>query len=147
MLNGESVRGPSMSTQRLQSLLHSLRVAAGRGGDAPGDGELLRRWLAEREELAFEVLVWRHGPLVLGVCRRVLSSEADVEDAFQATFLALVRKAGSVRDAGSLAGWLHRVAWRVALRARRSSARREVPLTDEVTARGVCHSDLGELLD
>jgi RNA polymerase sigma factor (sigma-70 family) len=136
-----------MSTQRLQSLLHSLRLAAGRTGDAAGDGELLRRWLAEREELAFEVLVWRHGPLVLGVCRRVLSSEADVEDAFQATFLTLVRKAGTVRDGGSLAAWLHRVAWRVALRARRLSCCRELPLSDDVPARSVDHGDLGEILD
>src|SRR5262249_20785464 len=64
-----------------------------------------------------------------------------------ATFLALVRKAGSVRDGGSLAAWLHRVAWRVALRARRSSCRREVPLSDDVLARFTCHSDLGEILD
>jgi RNA polymerase sigma factor (sigma-70 family) len=138
-----------VSTQRLQSLLHSLRQAAGRGaGDAPGDGELLHRWLSGREELAFEVLVWRHGPLVLGVCRRVLTRDSDVEDAFQATFLALVRKAGSVRDGGSLAAWLHRVAWRVALRARRTACRREeLPLTGEEPGRDAPGGELGELLD
>jgi RNA polymerase sigma factor (sigma-70 family) len=138
-----------MSTQRLQSLLRSLRHAAGAGGNLPSDGELLSRWLLGREELAFEVLVWRHGPLVLGVCRRALSREADIEDAFQATFLTLVRKAGSIRDGGSLAAWLHRVAWRVALRARRSSSRRdlrECPLTEEV-AGPVTDIGLGELLD
>lgn len=137
-----------MSTQRLRSLLHSLRLAAGRSGDAPADSELLRRWIVGREEMAFEVLVWRHGPLVLGVCRRLLWRDSDVEDAFQATFLTLVRKATSVRDGGSLASWLHRVAWRVASRARRSTCRRgELPLSEDLPGRSVPDGELGELLD
>src|SRR5207248_6080401 len=56
------------------------------------DAELLKRFTAERDEAAFEVLLWRYGPLVLGVCRRMLWREQDVEDAFQATFLTLIRK-------------------------------------------------------
>jgi RNA polymerase sigma factor (sigma-70 family) len=139
---------PGMSTQRLRSLLHSLRLAAGRGGEAVADADLLRRWCVEHEEVAFEVLVWRHGPLVLGVCRRVLSGDSDVEDAFQAVFLTLARKAASVRDGASLAAWLHRVAWRVALRARRSSCQRhESPLPEDVPGRADADRELAELLD
>jgi RNA polymerase sigma factor (sigma-70 family) len=82
------------------------------------DAQLLEQFVAQRDEAAFEVLVWRHGPKVLGVCRRVLRHEQDAEDAFQATFLVLVRKAGSIGKSQAVGSWLSRVAFRVALRAK-----------------------------
>src|SRR5437660_793433 len=82
------------------------------------DGELLGRFLASRDEGAFAALVKRHGPMVLGVCRRALRSHQDAEDALQATFVVLVRKAGTIRHTESLAGWLYGVARRTAARAR-----------------------------
>jgi RNA polymerase sigma factor (sigma-70 family) len=88
------------------------------------DRDLLDRWLSRRDEAAFETLVWRHGPLVLGACRRLLADDHDVEDAFQATFVVLVRKAATIRRREAVGGWLYRVAYRVALRARSASARR-----------------------
>jgi RNA polymerase sigma factor (sigma-70 family) len=109
-------------------LLHSLLLRLRRSAEPPdgglSDAELLRRFVRRRDEAAFELLVWRHGPMVLGVCRRVLSDAHGAEDAFQATFLALVRKAGSIAGGGAVAPWLYRVALRVALRARAAAARR-----------------------
>jgi RNA polymerase sigma factor (sigma-70 family) len=96
------------------------------------DMQLLERWLTLRDEAAFEVLLWRHGPMILGVCRRMLNNAADVENAFQATFLLLVRKASAIRNRESVAAWLYRVAYRVALRARQSSAKRCARETDGV---------------
>jgi RNA polymerase sigma factor (sigma-70 family) len=90
----------------------------------PTDGQLLERFVAQREEAAFEELVRRHGPMVLGVCRRALHNEHDVEDAFQATFLVLVRKARSVKPRDLVGHWLYGVAYRTALRARSLDARR-----------------------
>src|SRR5205814_6651075 len=87
------------------------------------DAALLERFAVSRDEAAFEVLVWRHGPMVLGVCRRALGKHHDAEDAMQATFLALARQAGSIGKRASLAGWLYRVAYRTALRARRQAGK------------------------
>src|SRR5438270_13885007 len=92
--------------------------------DGLSDTELLGRWVAARDEAAFEALVWRHGPMVLGVCRRVLRHPEDTEDAFQAAFLVLARRAAAVRKADSLGSWLHGVAYRVAANLRRDVARR-----------------------
>jgi RNA polymerase sigma-70 factor (ECF subfamily) len=90
----------------------------------PTDGQLLERFVAQREEAAFEELVRRHGPMVLGVCRRVLHNEHDSEDAFQASFLVLVRKATSVKPPDLVGNWLYGVAYRTAVRARSLDARR-----------------------
>ena len=87
------------------------------GGSAAGatDAQLLARYAADGDGAAFEVLVARHGPMVVATCRAILRDEHDVEDAFQATFLVLARKAGSVRGE-TLGGWLHRVACSAAVR-------------------------------
>ena len=88
------------------------------------DAELLRRFAAERDAGAFDNLVARHGPMVLGVCRGLLTDPNDAEDAFQATFLILVKKAGAFRGPVALGGWLYLVARRVAIRANAAAARR-----------------------
>ena len=89
------------------------------------DAQLLDRFVAGRDERAFEALVVRHGRSVYAVCRDVLRDQHDAEDAFQATFLILARKAGSLWVGDSLAAWLHRVAHRVAVEASREKARRQ----------------------
>src|SRR5262245_59663722 len=88
------------------------------------DRQLLERFAAGREEAAFAALVWRHGTLVLGVCRRVLRQMQDAENAFQATFLVLARKAAAVAWRRSIRNWLYEVAYRLALKARTAAARR-----------------------
>jgi RNA polymerase sigma factor (sigma-70 family) len=88
------------------------------------DAELLRLFQAERDEAAFQALLRRHGPMVFDVCRALLGSEADAEDAFQATFVALARKAASIRKAAALGSWLYGVAYRTALKARAVAAAR-----------------------
>ena len=89
-----------------------------------GDAQLLARYNDSRDEAAFAALVARHGPMVLATCRAILKHEHDVEDAFQATFLVLARKARSVRGGDALGGWLHRVAYRASIRARGAARRR-----------------------
>ncbi|MBX9622175.1 MAG: hypothetical protein K2X82_00005, partial [Gemmataceae bacterium] len=108
----------------LPRLVERLRGALGPPvGDAP-DGELLDRFVRDRDQAAFAELVRRRGPLVLGVCGRVLRDRAEAEDAFQATFLVLARKAGRIRRPDQLANWLFGVAARVARAARRRVVRR-----------------------
>jgi RNA polymerase sigma factor (sigma-70 family) len=105
-------------------LRHLHRLAVTPVGPEPSDRQLLRHYAVSRDEAVFEVLVRRHATLVWGVCRRLLAEEHDAEDAFQATFLVLLRKAGAVRFQESVAGWLHAVACRVARKARVAAARR-----------------------
>jgi RNA polymerase sigma factor (sigma-70 family) len=88
------------------------------------DAQLLDRFLDGRDEAAFEALLRRHGPMVWGVCRRLLGNRQDIEDAFQATFLVLVRKAASIQPRGLVGHWLYGVAYRTALRARGLAAQR-----------------------
>jgi HlyD family secretion protein len=114
-----------MHPEPLRRLVRSLcQAAEPPGGERVGDAELLARFAARRDEAAFELLLWRHGPMVLAVCRRLLANPQDAEDSFQATFLALVRKAGSISRGEAVGGWLYRVAYRVALRARAARSRR-----------------------
>jgi RNA polymerase sigma factor (sigma-70 family) len=106
-----------MTDKRLHPILRYLRQAL----DTPGgvtDADLLQRFVARRDEAAFELLLRRHAGMVLRVCRQVLGNSETAEDAFQATFLVLVRKGASVRRCESLGGWLYRIAYRVALKAR-----------------------------
>jgi RNA polymerase sigma factor (sigma-70 family) len=121
----------------------------GDGGVA--DADLLGRWVAARDEAAFELLLRRHGPLVLGVCRRLLRDAQDVEDAFQASFLLLVRKGASIRRRQSVASWLYKVAYRVCLRARAGRRAEEAPAAlEELAARaddGPLWRDLRPVLD
>src|SRR6516165_3183340 len=94
-------------------------------GRGLSDGQLLARFVAARDEDAFAALVKRHAPMVFGVCRRVLRDAHDAEDAAQATFLVLARKASTLRRPDALAAWLHRTAHHLALLSRRSDARRQ----------------------
>jgi RNA polymerase sigma factor (sigma-70 family) len=118
-----------MSRGPLRVVLHHLHRLTGRPDAGIADAQLLQRFAADCDEAAFELLLWRHGPMVRGVCRRLLRHHHDAEDAFQATFLTLVRKAPSIGKRESLAGWLYRVAYRVALRARDTTARRPATVT------------------
>jgi RNA polymerase sigma factor (sigma-70 family) len=107
----------------LNNMVRHIRRIIGLPGDVT-DRALLARFAQHRDESAFRALVERHGPLVLGVCRRLLNNEHDAEDAFQATFLLLARKAGSVRWHESVGNWLYEAAYRIAAKARVQGARR-----------------------
>src|SRR5438045_1389276 len=115
-----------MATSQMSEVLQHLRRAmllpegAGRT-----DGQLLDDYLRRRDEAALAALVRRHGPMVWGVCRRILRNYHDAEDAFQATFLVLVRKAARVLPRGMVANWLYGVARQTALKARATVASRE----------------------
>jgi RNA polymerase sigma factor (sigma-70 family) len=132
------VRAEAQSLMRIGGLpdilCHLRQAVAVTGGDPTRrDTDLLGQYVDSSDGLAFEVLVRRHAPLVWSVCRRVLHGGADAEDAFQAVFLTLVRKAHTIDRRASVASWLHKVAYRVALEARRQIARRsarEVPIME-----------------
>jgi RNA polymerase sigma factor (sigma-70 family) len=131
-------------------LQHLHRHRAAPGANGPDDAELLERFVRDRDEAAFELLVWRHGTMVYNVCRRVLRDAHAAEDAFQATFLVLVRKAASIGRREGLAGWLYRVAYRVALRARPRAVPRpmaDLPEPGGGAADDVLWRDLRPVLD
>jgi len=144
-----------MASGGLGTALEQLRDLFS-GGTVVGltDGQLLSRYAASQDGPAFEALVARHGPMVLATCRAILRHEHDVEDAFQATFFVLARKAGSVRVGDTLGGWLHRVAYRVAVQANIAAKRRRLResevlamATAYVTSPGPeLESDLGSIL-
>jgi RNA polymerase sigma factor (sigma-70 family) len=140
-----------MSTEPVAPRLDTFECAPEPAGLS--DSELVRRFAANNDGDAFAALVRRYGPLVLGLCRRVLHHAQDTEDAFQATFLVLARKAGTIHKQASLWSWLYKVAYRIALRARATQARRRaqehqavqhLKLLPTTTA---ADPGLGELLD
>lgn len=143
-----------MANQLQHVLGHIRQLIERERGDDQGDGLLLDRFLARNEEDAFVTLVERYGPMVLGVCRRVLLNSADADDAFQVTFLTLACKARHLRRRQAIGSWLYRVAYCVSLRAKVSAARRRaregraemrVQPPDQVVAAE--WRDLGPLLD
>jgi RNA polymerase sigma factor (sigma-70 family) len=128
------------------------RVAERRTLADEDDAQLLERFAACREHAAFEELVRRHGRMVLGLCRRLVRNSEDADDAFQATFMTLARRANAIRRRESVGGWLYKVAWRIAIRARALAVRRgrrEVPgtdLADLAAAPGLPADDLRDVL-
>src|SRR5437773_2441467 len=103
----------------LHTVIGQLRRLIGhQSGCALSDTQLLENFVSRRDEPSFEVLVWRHGAMVLGLCQRVLRDSHDAEDAFQAAFLVFARKAGSIGKRESVGSWLYKVAYRIALRIR-----------------------------
>jgi RNA polymerase sigma factor (sigma-70 family) len=116
-----------MATSLFGGVLRHLRRAS-LAKDRAGltDGELLECFLATRDEAAFEALARRHGPMVLGVCRRVLQNESDAEDAFQATFLILVHKAATIQPRSMVGNWLYGVAHNTARKAKAMNSKRRV---------------------
>lgn len=114
-----------MATGQFAAVLRHIRqMIEPRAVAEQVDGQLLHRFVHDREQAAFTALVERHGPMVLGVCRRVLTDPHDADDAFQATFLVLVRKAGSLKQWGSLGTWLYTVARHLALRTQAQGVKR-----------------------
>jgi len=122
-----TIREHQMAQAPLAAVVqHLRRWLGGREAADQTDDLLLQRFAAERDETAFAEIMRRHGPLVLGVCRRVLADANDADDAFQATFLVLARKASGIKRGEALGGWLCRVACRIAVTAKGNAARRRV---------------------
>jgi RNA polymerase sigma factor (sigma-70 family) len=136
-------------------LSHLRRLVSAQAVDGT-DAELLSWFIGQRDEKAFEALIYRHGPMVWDVCRNVLQNATDADDAFQATFLVLACKAASIRKHDSVAGWLYGVASRIAARAKTEAARRRARERQAVTmprldsdagaapeVRSILHQELG----
>ena len=115
-----------METIQRPVTLQRCESAARRTALRANDGDLLQRFIDGRDEAAFDELVRRHGPMVLGVCQRVLHNPHDAEDCFQAAFMVLVRKATVIQPRSMVGNWLYGVAYRTALEARKMAARRRV---------------------
>src|SRR5262245_21700666 len=105
---------------------HLCRVVLTRGGAGVSDGQMLESFVRRHDEVAFAAIVRLHGPMVLGVCRRVIGNHHDAEDAFQSTFLVLARKAASISPREKLANWLHGVAYRTSLKAKTAIGKRRL---------------------
>ena len=141
-----------MSSARLGAVVKCIRgLADAREQAGETDATLLQYFVGHGKEAAFEALMRRHAGMVFGVYRRVSADLHDAEDAFQATFLLLAKKAGAIRQTGSLAGWLHGVAFRVASKARTAMARRrrrerQAARGEQVDAQAAC-VELKEELD
>src|SRR5258708_10292092 len=115
-----------MARGSISLAVRHLSKLVGRQADSGiSDLDLLERIVTQREEAAFELLMWRHERMVRSVCRRVLHNHQDVEDACEATFLTLACKAGSIGKRQALSGWLYKVAFRIALRARAQAVKRD----------------------
>jgi RNA polymerase sigma factor (sigma-70 family) len=143
-----------MTTRHVSDFLQRLRrTLQRRAGAERTDGQLLRDFLTRREETAVAALVSRHGPMVWGVCQRMLPNHHDAEDAFQATFLVLVRKAATVQPPEMVANWLYGVAYQTALKARSIAIRRQTRerqvsvMPDPATGEPEKSNDLHLLLD
>src|SRR4051794_19054861 len=116
-----------MATGPTSEVIRQLRRALLlRDGPGPTDGQLLEAFVHHRDAAALETLVLRHAPMVWGVCRRILRSPHDAEDAFQATVLVLVKRAADVVPRDLVGNWLYGVAQRTALKARATAARRRL---------------------
>jgi RNA polymerase sigma factor (sigma-70 family) len=140
----------SMAAEQLSQVVRHLRgILVNREAAETPDADLLQRYVHDRDESAFETLVRRHGPMVFGVCRRLLHNPHDAEDAFQVTFLVLVRKAKGLQSPGTLGNWLYGVAYRTALEARKAGAKRrakEAMVVPHEPAQDHC-ADLRSVLD
>src|SRR5262245_51413161 len=134
----------AMASGRIGQVVRGLSAVA---DDALSDAQLLERFIVRREQDAFEALLRRHGSLVFGVCRRILHDESDAEDAFQATFLVLARKAATLQRRELLGNWLYGVAYRTALRARSLSARRLAREKEMARLEAVPEEPANDLLD
>src|ERR1035438_8581336 len=114
-----------MTTSQMSMAIHQTKkVILAQAAQEMTDGQLLERYVNKKDKEALEAIVRRHGSMVWGVCRRVIGNHHDAEDAFQATFLVLVRKAASIVPSEMVANWLYGVARQSALQARRTAARR-----------------------
>src|SRR5262249_44921690 len=139
----------AMATKAADNLLWKVRALA--AGES--DEELLERLVRQHDESAFTAILERHGPMVLGVCRRAVRDEHSAEDVFQATFLLLARNAGTIRDRRSLSSWLHGVARRLARKASAAAARTErdatrpVPETPDGPATEASWREVRQILD
>ncbi len=132
-----------MDNRSFRPVLRYLRHLSGQDAPAASDHSLLDEFRSRRDEEAFAALMRRHGPLVLGVCRRVLHNEHDAEDVFQATFLVLAKKAGSIRQRDSLGSWLYKVAYRLALKLRARVV--PAPVAELAAESGAQADEAGEL--
>src|SRR5262249_5190771 len=143
-----------MATGQLNEVVeHLRRVVNPHDGSGLSDGQLLQNYLSRREEAALAILVRRHGPMIWGVCRRILHHSHDAEDAFQATFLVFVRKAASIASKELVGNWLYGVAYQTAMKARAMAGKRrqrERQVIEMPEAESVSHDlwrDLQPLLD